>query len=483
MPISASNELERATPESQGIASSSILQFVEAVESKIQEFHSFILVRHGYVVAEGWWLPYAKEHPHMMFSLSKSFTSTAVGLAVAEGYFSLDDLLISQFPDDLPETVSENLAKVRIRHLMSMSTGQEVDTMSFMFERPDLNWVKGFFTAPFLREAGTHFVYNTGATYMLSALIQKKTGQTLIEFLTPRLFEPLGIENPTWESCPLGINTGGFGLSIKTDDIAKFGQLYLQKGLWADKRLLSEDWVNEATSFQVSNGDYEENDWRQGYGFQFWRCRHNAYRGDGAFGQYCIVMPEQDAVLAITAGLPDMQIPLNLVWDILLPAMQETSLPEDSQAQQALSEKLQSLAFAPIEGNATSPSAANVSGKSYHFESNELEIETLSIEFAATEAQLSIKTTKYDECLRIGYSAWIAGETALFNPVPPFITQKFVASGAWASDTLFKILFRLYETPFLMSVNLSFEGEELVLESKVNVSFMPPTTIRLVGKP
>ncbi|MBW7461807.1 serine hydrolase, partial [Paenibacillus sepulcri] len=150
--------------------------------------------------------------------------------------------------------------------------------------------------APVEHEPGTHFVYNSGATYMLSAILQKVTGQTLLEYLQPRLIEPLGIKGAAWDVCPRGINVGGWGLNVTTEDIARFGQLYLQKGMWNGQRLLTEEWIAEATSSQISNGDGGVNDWAQGYGYQFWRCRHGVYRGDGAFGQFCIVMPEQDAV-------------------------------------------------------------------------------------------------------------------------------------------------------------------------------------------
>ena len=162
---------------------------------------------------------------------------------------------------------------------------------------------------------------------MLSAIVQKATGKTVLDYLKPRLFEPLGIEHPTWETSPQGISTGGYGLSIRTEDIAKFGQLYLQKGKWHGKQLVPAAWVEAATARQTSNGSNPKSDWDQGYGYQFWRCRHGAYRGDGAFGQYCIVMPEQDAVIAITSGVKDMQAVLNLVWDKLLPAMQAIRSP------------------------------------------------------------------------------------------------------------------------------------------------------------
>ncbi len=192
-----------------------------------------MVLRHGCVVAEGWWSPYGPRHPHMLYSLSKSFTSSAVGLAVAEGRLSVDDLLLSFFPDEAPLHPDPNLAKMRIRHLLSMSTGHAEDTTGRLHATPDGQWIKAFLALPVEYAPGTHFVYNSGASYMLSAVVQKLTGMTLIDYLTPRLFGPLGIQNPTWETSAEGINFGGWGLNIKTEDIARFGQMYLQKGVCA----------------------------------------------------------------------------------------------------------------------------------------------------------------------------------------------------------------------------------------------------------
>jgi len=316
-------ELPRTSPEQQGIPSSAILRFVEALERQIHEMHSFMLLRHGRVVAEGWWSPYSAVSPHLLFSLSKSFTSTAVGLAIAEGYFSIDDPVLSFFPDEMPAGASDLWVAMRVRHLLSMTSGQASDTWALMVDRPDGNWIKGFFTVPVVHEPGTQFVYNTGASYLLSAIVQKTTGMKLLDYLQPRLFEPLGIGNASWQESPQGITAGGIGLSLTTEDVARFGQLYLQKGMWQGKQLLSETWIVEATRSQISNDRGGQTDWSQGYGYQFWRCRHAAYRGDGVFGQFCVVMLEQDAVLAMTGGIDafDAQAPLDLVWEILLPAM------------------------------------------------------------------------------------------------------------------------------------------------------------------
>ena len=325
----ASESLPRSQPEAQGVSSSAVLAFVEEAEKKIDSLHSFMLVRHGHVVAEGWWSPYAAESPHALYSLSKSFTSTAVGLAIAEGKLSLDDQVLKFFPEDAPKEPSNNLKAMRVSDLLRMSTGHGAEPA----RPPGEVWTKKFLAQPVPHKPGTHFLYNTSATYMLSAIVQKVTGATVLDYLRPRLFEPLGIEGPTWGTSPQGISLGGYGLSIRTEDIARFGQLYLQKGKWRGKQLVPEAWVEAATARQTSNGSNPKSDWDQGYGYQFWRCRHGAFRGDGAFGQFCIVLPEQDAVIAITSGVKDMQSVLDLVWDRLLPAIQTSPLADDPEAQ------------------------------------------------------------------------------------------------------------------------------------------------------
>ncbi|OYV82345.1 MAG: serine hydrolase, partial [Planctomycetia bacterium 21-64-5] len=296
-------DLPRSSPETQGVSSAALLAFVEASDKNIDSLHSFMLVRHGQVVAEGWWSPYEAASGHSLYSLSRSFTATAVGLAIAEGKLGLDDEVLKFFPDDAPPEPSANLKAMRVSDLLRMSTGQQTEPP----RPPDQPWTKAFLAHAVPFKPGTHFQYNTSATYMLSAIVQKATGMTLLDYLRPRLFEPLGIEHPTWEASPQGISAGGYGLSIRTEDIARFGQLLLQKGQWQGKQLVPAAWVEAATARQTSNGSNPASDWDQGYGYQFWRSRHGAYRGDGAFGQYCIVLPEQDAVIAITSGVKDMQ--------------------------------------------------------------------------------------------------------------------------------------------------------------------------------
>ena len=337
--LAQSTSLPRSTPESQGVSSAAIKDFIEAADHSVNSMHSFMLVRHGQVVAEAWWQPESTTKPHVLWSLSKSFTSTAVGLAVEEGKLSIDDPVLQFFPDDAPAEPSANLQAMRVRDLLTMTTGHQ-DEVNW---REAADWAKAFMAHPVPHKPGTHFRYNTPATYMLSAIVQKVTGQTVLDYLNERLFKPLGIEKPQWDTSPQGISIGGYGLYLTTEDIAKFGQLYLQHGKWNGQQLIPAAWIEQATSKQVSNGSDPESDWDQGYGFQFWRCRHGAFRGDGKDGQFCIVLPEQDAVIAITANTGNMQAELSLVWEKLLPAFSDHALEENPTAQSQLKAEIEQL--------------------------------------------------------------------------------------------------------------------------------------------
>jgi CubicO group peptidase (beta-lactamase class C family) len=342
----ATEPLPRSTPEAQGISSQAVLNFVEAAD-KINTLHSFMILRHGQVISAGWWKPEAADKPHVLWSLSKSFNSTAVGLAIHEGKLKLTDHVLKFFPDDAPANPSDNLKAMTVRDLLTMTCGHDTEPKA-VGGAPS---VKQFLAHPVVFKPGTHFQYNTMGSYVLSAIVTKVTGQTELDYLKPRLFEPLGIENPRWDTSPEGNSLGGYGLYLVTEDIAKFGQLYLQKGQWHGKQLIPREWVEQATSKQVSNDKEGHSkigpDWQQGYGFQFWRCQHNAFRGDGAAGQLCVVMRDQDAVVAITAQTGNIQAELTAIWDNLLPAFHAEALPEEAAAQEKLNQKISSLTAHP----------------------------------------------------------------------------------------------------------------------------------------
>ncbi len=469
--VGVSADLPRSTPEAQGISSAGLLKLVNTLEQKVDHLHSIMIVRHGKVVAEGWWTPYGANKPHELYSLSKSFASSAIGMLIAEGKISLDDPVIKHFPEEAPANPSNNLKEMRIRDLLCMSTGQhgdEVDKVKFLNSG---SIAKQFLALPVAHKPGTLFYYNTAATYMLSAIAQKVTGLTLTQYLTPRLFEPLGIKNPKWNQDEQGVDLGGFGLNITTEDIAKFGQLYLQRGEWNGQRLLPAAWVDLATSKQASNGSNPNSDWDQGYGYQFWRCRGGFYRGDGAFGQYCIVMPEQDTVVAITSGTNDMGAVMSILWDQFVPELRAGKLPTSEADHQALVQKLGSLVLPLAKGSAKP--AEGVTGKKFSFESNPLNYADLTV------SESSVKLTIGGKVREVSFNG------TKWTDIGEIIDNvKASASGGWvAADTLV-IKLANHETPYVQTLTFKFSGNQVTVDSQFNVSFggNPKATFTGVAK-
>jgi CubicO group peptidase (beta-lactamase class C family) len=307
--------------------------FFEAAAADSMDVHSVMIVKDGNVIYSHWQSEGVDSVPHVLHSVSKTFTATAVGLAIADGKMALTDKVIDYFPDKLPADVSDNLKAMTVRDLLTMSCGHDVEP-SWRGDS-DQDWVTIFLAHPVVHEPGTFYLYNSLGTYMLSAIVQQVTGEKVVDYLTPRLFEPLHIDKPKWEESPQGINCGGWGLYLKTEDLAKMGQLLLQKGEWNGKQLIPAEWVAEMSKKQVESINpgtrieqaeergmtKETSDWMQGYGYQMWRCRPGCFRADGARGQYIIVVPDKNAVIAITSNVEDLQGELNLVWNRILPVL------------------------------------------------------------------------------------------------------------------------------------------------------------------
>ncbi len=311
------------------------------------EPHSLMLLRDGHVIAEGWWAPYSAERVHLLYSLSKSFTSSAVGLAVHEGLLSLDDTVLSHFPELEEEITDPRSRRMLVRHVLAMASGHREETLQRALDIDPVDLVRGFLLLPPDEEPGTVFAYNQPCTYTVARIVQRVTGQSLTEYLRPRLLEPLGIDDVGWIRDDSGYELGFSGLHATTEAIAALGQLYLQNGEWDGHQVLPSDWVELATRSHVSNGSNPASDWEQGYGFQFWMARHG-YRGDGAFGQFCVVLPEHNIVLAMTGQSEDMQGILDLAWEHLLPAIGAHGDGAGSvEADTALATQLASLSLEP----------------------------------------------------------------------------------------------------------------------------------------
>lgn len=229
-----------------------------------------------------------------VYSVTKSFTSCAVGFAVQEGLLSLDEKLTDAFADDLPEKADENLKKATVRDLLTMRLGQKEGSLMGaqrpIYEEDD--WVKMSLAIPFVYEPGTHFVYNNVGPYLAGILVQRRSGCDLVSYLTPRLFSHLGIKRPTWETDPLGNSFGAGGLFLTLSEMHRLGLFYLNKGMWNNRQILSPEWIEESTRQYADDAPY---------GYLFWRGKYHSFRADGKYGQLSIVLQEKDAVISVVS--------------------------------------------------------------------------------------------------------------------------------------------------------------------------------------
>ncbi|MGD0342319.1 MAG: serine hydrolase [Bacteroidales bacterium] len=474
-----SKSLPRSVPEAEGVSSRAIITFLDSAATSKHEFHSFMFLRHGKVIAEGWWNPYRPDLKHTLYSASKSFTCTAIGLAVKEKKLSIDDKIISFFPKSLPDTVSPFLAELKIRDLLSMSSGQRSES-----SLTTTGWVKAFLDTPVVNEPGTKYRYSSMASFMLSAIVQKVTGEKVIDYLTPRLFNPLGIEGADWETNPEGINTGGWGLRLKTEDLAKFGQLYLQKGKWNGKQILPKKWVEEATSLKIyQNPDLSQskrdssNDSMQGYCYQFWRARHNSYMANGAFGQFILIMPDKDAIVIFTAESMDMWGELNMAWKFLYPGIRDDKLPEDKKSSSELKQRLASLALPLPPKNSNEAIASKISGKTITCAENQRNIQSIALKFKDDLCLLNLKTGTGSFDISFASGRWQLGETTRHGPsiferaegslggLPPF---KIAGAFTWKEDQSLELTLRYIEN--VHSEKIIFHFDDLD-KNKITVDF------------
>lgn len=470
-------ELPRSTPEQQGISSSDIRKFLNEVKNSRQEFHSLMILRHGHVVTEGWWAPYSAEHRQQLYSASKSFTSTAIGFAVTEGLLSVDDPVIKFFPDVLPAEISENLASLKVKHLLSMSVGHEKDSILILeASPPGVTWEQTFLSLPVVFTPGTQFMYNSGASYMLSSIVKKVTGQTAHEYLQSRLYEPLNIIGATWTENFEGVNMGASHLRIKTEDLAKFGQLYLQKGKWNGKQVLSGKWIAEATAKQIENGK-NDSSWGFGYGYQFWLNPPSGFRADGAFGQFSMVFPEQDAVVTITSESIDTKTTMQLVWDNLVPAMSNKSFLQNKNEYNQLKKELKELKYDPPQFEIFSDMAAQISGKEYQLEKNEYNAESVSFDFFDDKCIFTLKEDgKPDIRITNGLNYWIREGNRKPSPHSLFSLRRIdfdsivAASATWQNKNTLVLTWRFIETVHSDSLTCIFDDNSLTIKFLFSVA-------------
>ena len=473
---------ETSTPEAQGISSLNILKFIDRLETEIDAVHSFMIIRNGKLVSQGWWDPYQADVPHMMNSVSKSFISTAIGFAIQENIISLDDLAISFFPNKVQDNYSWHWNEMRIRDLLTMNTGHAKEPIPVaMYSgnidwNPDIqnelgnidwntDWVKYFFDSKVDFMPGTHWMYNTMASNVLAAIIKKATGQDVVDYLDSRFFKPLGIDKPEWDRFSGG-NTG-WGICAKTEDIAKLGQFYLQKGKWNDIQLLNADWIDLATSKQSSNGSNPDSDFNQGYGYQFWLSRHNSYRADGLFSQFSLILPDQDLVIAITSGSNDMVGVMNIAWETLLLELSESSLPAGKKSYNLLKKKTEGLALRPVVGELSNV-RENISGRLFEFEIDELNRYSMKLDLNSKNHEIELFNGENNQIIKVGFNMYEKSDMIFRLPHTERKAYlqgeeyKIAASGAWSQPNEYKLRIYFYSSTASMDYTFIFEEDKLI---------------------
>jgi CubicO group peptidase (beta-lactamase class C family) len=450
--------LPRNAPEDQQVNPAAILRFLDAVEGHPGvEMHSLMVVRHGHVVAEGWWAPYSAERPQLLYSLSKIFTSTAAAFAQEEGLFDLDDTVVSHFGEFAADITDPLSRTVKIRHVASMASGHTREMLGEALARDPAEPVRGFLLIPPDREPGTVFAYSQPCTYTLASIIQRNAGMPLTRYLRPRLFEPLGIGQVGWHTWPPGREQGFSGLHARTEDIARLGQLYLQRGRWDGIQLIPEQWVAEATSTQIANPDEPNPDWRQGYGFQFWMARHG-YRGDGAFGQFCVILPEHDAVVVTTAYTLEMQAMLDAMWAHLLPGL-GTITPDADSARHQLAARLERLALPACQARPAPADWTPWTGQVFVAAGAgggqvQPALSSVAVAPGADGWQISLGEPANSLTFPVGARDWTVSAPADDHGD----TIPVAASGGWFDDHTLRAEIIFLETPHRMDVTCTLTG-------------------------
>lgn len=476
---------ETATPEAVGIRSEDILDYIDTLERSHTEMHGLMIMRHGKLCAQGWWAPFGPNVRHGLQSHTKTYAATAVGIAYTEGLVKLDERIIDIFPEDAPAEPSENLKLLTVRDVLCMGCG--MDTMP----SPSEDWIKQFLHTPVVHKPGTTYMYNSTGSTLLGAIVRKKTGLGLQDYLTPRLFDKIGIdpENLRWLYMPDGMEVGGGGLFATTEDNFRLMKLYADGGVWEGERILAEDYVKLAVSNQNDSASEARvnppaKDNFLGYGFQIWMCQPNgAYRADGAMGQFTIVLPKQDMIIGITetaAGAHWAQSTLDITWEFVAKITSQDALPENPEAQDALRRKLSRLNIGNPPCQPYSPLTKQVSGNTYALVSGVFtpfvgnfmsgkgpdNIKKFSLDFDVYGCVWGLETASGRK-----ESVQVSTNGSRFSNLLGTLKdehQLYLCDGWWRSADTFEMHCRWVETCLEDTYVLKFDGDEIHITASNN---------------
>lgn len=469
-------ELERSIPEVEGVPSGALIALMDSLMGLPKtDIHSVMVLRHGKVIAEIYPEPFAPEYQHTVYSCSKTFVGAAVGLAISENRLRLTDRVASFFPDQLPDTISANLADMTVRNLLNMTSGVTPD---WNMRNGRTDWIRGYLGKT-IKVPGKHFDYDSMSSYILSAIVQKVTGMKVLDYLRLKLFKPMHITDISWEVSPEGINTGGWGVYLQSESLAKFGQLLLNRGVWEGKQLLPAEWVDRMMTKQSDTGSFG-----YGYGYQMWLCEYpGAVRIDGALGQYALLIPDKDMVVVITeCTLIDGATQRRLVWNRLLPAVgDDTLIPGKDYKRLLKKQSSYQLPFVP--GKASSSLARDYAGKSIVLEPNKFDWQSLDLQFKQKEVIMTVTETdgtKYN--LSFGYKQWKKTSTDVHPPYSIEAKGRFngiegpfyvAGSYAWPSAAMLELKTHYVNWITALNITFRFDGENVQLTVKENYSSEP----------
>lgn len=472
-----SDGLPRANPSERNVSAARIAEFLSECGSLGVELNSLMIWRGGAVVAEGWAWPYRADLKHMMHSATKSFLSVAVGLAIEEGRFRLEDRVVSFFPEHVPSTVPPHLANMTVKDLLTQTSGHAHGTSGARWRGIPTSWIAEFLKIEVPYVPASTFRYSSATSFMLSAIITRTTGDNVRAYLQPRLFEPLGIEDLAWDMGPENINPGGNGISARTGDLLKLAILHLQGGEWDGRRVLPAAWVKDATTPKRGNP----------YGYHWWAGPRGSFYAYGVFGQFAFVFPEHDAIVVTTAATPYGEETLrSLVWSHF-PAAFDAPLPADPWPDEdALAAQLASMrVLAPLP-TSNSPLASLISGRRFEADQNGEGIRWLRFDFEAGGATLTVADARGEHRIDVG-PGWIESHTALSGaPLHHGYEPdrlRVVGGGEWIADDEFVVTLQFIETAFRDTISIKFlSAKELVMVRSVNTNSMlpirPPVTAR-----
>ncbi|MFL9874288.1 serine hydrolase domain-containing protein [Paraburkholderia megapolitana] len=478
-----SDGLTRAQPSEAGVDVDAVIAFLNDVEAAQLDLHSLMLYRNGHVVAEAWRWPYRADRLRNLHSVAKSFTACAIGLALDEGRFRLDDKVVSFFPEMLPDVVSDGLAAMTVEDLLTMRVGHASETSGAAWRTLETSWIAEFLKIPVVERPGEVFLYTSAASYMLSAILSRKTGETLHDYLKPRLFEPLGIDGEAWDIGTDNINPGGNGLSTKTVDLLKLGILHLQNGMWEGKRVLPESWVSAATRAHDVSGRY---------GYHWWVHENRTYSAIGVFVQMVTVFPEQNAVLAVTGAIKGSSKLLPHIWRHF-PAAFGAALPVDAAGSAAtaadarLSAKLAEwqredapvawkLPYLHARGAADdhTDEPSKVGTRRFTMQPNAQGIRELQLDLDATECRFSLTDADGEHVIVAGMDRWIESGNQMpgqdLHHSYRLVGSPVVARACWLDRSRLQMTWIFAETAFRDTVICEFHERQIVYRREVNIN-------------